>query len=155
MKLQNREWKMHQRLQRHEENQPNPWHCQKTTSHPWENEANNQKMCNENTHRKFWMPERAWREGKMGEENMPTWKHSRMAYVFGFFLAQGVKMCFPKTNGFSNSNLGCHTLHIPWNNQLNQFLAVINDCVNKTRKVVDSFDGFPLWHLDFPHWPQR
>ena len=94
-----------------------------------------------------------WR--KNAKENMPTWKHGRMAYVFRFLLAQGVKTYFPKTDGFSNSNLDCHTFPIPCNNQPNQFLAVINDWLNKTRKVVDSFDGFSLWHLDFPHSPQR
>ena len=61
----------------------------------------------------------------------------------GFLLAQGVKMCFPKTDGFSNSNLGCHALPIPCNNQPNQFLAVINDWVNETRKVVDSLMVLP------------
>ena len=95
----------------------------------------------------------AWessREGKNGEEDMKTWKHGRMAFVFWVLLAQGAKTCFPKTDGFSNSNLGCHTLPIPCNNQLNQLLAVINDWVNKTRKVVDSFGGLSLWHLDSP-----
>ena len=90
-----------------------------------------------------------------GEENMKTWKHGRMAYFFGFFLARGVKTCFPKTDGFPNLIFGCHTFPIPCNNQLNQLLAIINDWVNKTRKVVDIFYGFPLWHLDFPHWLQR
>ena len=99
----------------------------------------------------------AWessREGKMGEKNMPTWKHGRMAYVFRFLLAQGVKMRFPKTDGFSNSNLGCHTLPIPFNNQSNQFLAVINDWVNEIRKVVDSLMCYPSDIWLFPIGPK-
>ena len=74
--------------------------------------------------------------------------------VFGFSLTQGVKMHFPKTDGFSNSNLGCHTLSIPCNNQLNQFLVVINDWVNKTRKVVDSLMGSPFDIWIFPIGPK-
>ena len=113
------------------------------------------KKCGMKTHTgsSGCLRELTWR--KSGEENMKTWKHVRMAYVFGFLLSQGVKTRFPKTDVFSNSNLGCHTLPIPCNNQLNQFLAVINDWVSKTRKIFDSFDGFSLWHLAFPHWPQR
>ena len=127
----------------------NPIHgITKMTSHPWENRANNQKRGMK-THTGSYgcLRELTWR--KNGEENMPTWKHRRMAYVFGFLLAQGVKMCFPKTDGNSNSNLGCHTLPIPCNNQLNQLLAVINDWVNKTRKVVDNLMGSPfdIWLL--------
>ena len=36
------------------------------------------------------------------------------------------------------------------NNFLNQFLVVINDWVNKTRKVVDSLMGFPFDIWLFP-----
>ena len=72
----------------------------------------------------------------------------------GFFLAQGVKMHFPKTDGFSNSNLGFLTLPIPCNNQPNQFLAVINDWVNKTRTVVDSLVGSPFDIWIFPIGPK-
>ena len=99
----------------------------------------------------------SWESSHEGKMVWKTWKHeipSRMAYVFGFLLGQGIKTHFPKTDGFSNSNLGCHTLPIPCNNQLNQFLELINDWVPNTRKVVDSFDGFSLCHLDFPHWPK-
>ena len=155
--------------QKNSKSNPNHWTLTKTLPNPGKNEEHSREC-------KWWMEwapkswgrqktwmvshtrsyeclrELTWR--KNVEENMPMWKHGRMAYVFGFLLAQGVKMCFPKTDGFSNSNLGCHTLPIPCNNQPNHFLAVINDWVNETRKVVDTFDGFPLWHLAFPHWPQ-
>ena len=94
--------------------------------------------------------ELTWR--KNGGENMKTWNHGIMEYVFGFLLTQGVKIHFSKADGFSNSNLGYHTLPIPCNNQLNQFLEVINDWVNKTRKGSWQLDGFSLWHLSFPHW---
>ena len=111
------------------------------------------KNMNGFTHRKFRMPERAHVKEKWWgkHENM---KHGRMAYVFGFLLAQGVKTRFPKTDGFSNSNLGCHTLPIPCNNQPNQFLAVINDWVNETRKVVDSLMGSPSDIWIFPIGPK-
>ena len=95
----------------------------------------------------------AWessREGKMVRKTWKTPKHGRMAYVFGFLLAQGVKMHSPKTDGFYNSNLGFHTLPIPCNNQLNQLLAVINDWVKKTRKVVGSLMGSPFNIWIFP-----
>ena len=85
---------------------------------------------------------------------MPTGKHGRMAYVFGFLISQGVKTHFPKTDGFSNSNLSCHTFPIPCNNQPNQFLAVINDWVNETRKVVDSLMGSPFDIWLFPIGPK-
>ena len=81
-----------------------------------------------------------------------AWMHEGMGKRFWVFTCPRSQNAFPKIDSFSNSNLGCHTLPIPCNNQLNQFLVVINDWVNKTRKVVDSFDGFSLWHLDFPHW---
>ena len=42
MRLEKREWKMHQQLQKREENQPNPWHY-KNDLHPWENKDTNQK----------------------------------------------------------------------------------------------------------------
>ena len=58
------------------------------------------------------MPERAHVK-ENGEENMKTWKHGRMAYVFGFLLSQGVKTHFPKTDGFSNSNFGLSYLGHP------------------------------------------
>ena len=77
-----------------------------------------------------------------------------MAYVFGFLLAQGVKTHFPKTDGFSNSNLVCHTLPIPCNNQLNQLSTIINDWVNKTRKVVVSLIGSPFYIWIFPIGPK-
>ena len=53
-------------------------------------------------------------------------------------------MCFPKTYGFSNLNLGCHTLPIPCNNELNQFLEEINDWHKKTKWVVESLMGSPI-----------
>ena len=40
----------------------------------------------------------------------------------------------------------------PCNNYLNQFLAKINDWVNKTRKTVDSLMGLPLDIWISPHW---
>ena len=49
-----------------------------------------------------------------------------------------------------HSNLGCNTLPIPCNNHLNQFLTVINDWVNKMRKVVDSLMGSPFDIWLFP-----
>ena len=76
------------------------------------------------------------------------------ADVFGFLLAQGVKMRFPKTDGFSHFYLDCHTLPIPCNNQLNQISEVINDWVNKTRKVVDSLMGSPFDIWIFPIGPK-
>ena len=121
-------------------------------SQPEQSELTTKNM-NGLTHRKFWMLERAHVK-KNGEENMKTWKNGRMAYVFGFFLAQGVKMRFPKTDGFSNSNLGCHTFPIPCNNQPNQFLAVINNWVDKTRKVVDNLMGSPSDIWLFPIGPK-
>ena len=62
----------------------------------------------------------------------------------GVNLPHKSKSCFPKTDGFTHSNLDCHTLPIPCNNQLNQLLVVINDWVNMTRKVVDSWWVLPL-----------
>ena len=59
-------------------------------------------------------------------------------------------MRFPKTDSFSNSNLDFHTFSIPCNNKLNQFLVVINDWVNKTRKIVDSWMGSPFEIWIFP-----
>ena len=116
----------------------------------WAKWGNNQKREWFHTGSFECLRELTWR--KNGVANIQTWKHGRMAYVFGFLLAQGLKMCFPKTDHISNSNLGCHTLPIPCNNQLNQFLAVINDWVSKTRKVVDSLVGFPfniwIFHID-------
>ena len=50
--------------------------------------------------------------------------------------------------------LGCHTLPIPCNNQPNQFLVVINDWVNETRKVVDSLMGSPFDIWLFPIGPE-
>ena len=50
--------------------------------------------------------------------------------------------------------LGCHTLPIPCNNQPNQFLAIINDWVNETRKVVDSLMGSPSDIWIFPIGPK-
>ena len=113
------------------------------TSHPWENESNNQKHgMKTHTGSSGCMRELTLR--KNGEENMPTWEHGRMAYVFRFLLAQGVKTCFPKTDGFFNSNLGHHTFPIPCNNHFNQFLEKLNDWVNETRKVVDCLVGSPF-----------
>ena len=103
---------------------------------------------NTHTWSSSYLQEPTWR--KMTRK---TWKHESMlewANTFGFLLAEGVKMCFPNTDGFCNSNLSCHTLPIPCNNQLNQFLAVINDWVSKTRKVVDNLMGSPS-----DIWPQR
>ena len=64
--------------------------------------------------------------------------------IFWFLLSQGVKTRFLKTDSFSNSNLDFHTLPIPCNKKLNQLMAVVNDWVNKTRKVVDSWMGSPF-----------
>ena len=63
MKLQKREWKMHQQLQKREEDNP-ILDITKTTSHPWENEANNQKHGMK-THRKnFSHSQKPQREGE-------------------------------------------------------------------------------------------
>ena len=96
----------------------------------------------------------AWESSHEGKMVRKVWKHGRMAYIFGFLLAQGVKTHFLKTDGFSNLNLVCHTLPIPCNNQLNQLLAVINDWVNRTRKVVDSLTGSPFDIWLFPIGPK-
>ena len=151
MKLQKHERKMHQQLQKCEENQPNPWHY-KNDLPSMGNEANQKWGMKTHTGSSGCLRELTWR--KNGEENIPTWEHGRMAYTFGFFLSQGVKTHFPKIDGFSNSNLGCHTLPIPCNNQPNQFLAVINDWVNETRKVVNSLMGFPSDIWIFPISPK-
>ena len=105
------------------------------------------------THRKFRMPERAHVK-ENGEENIQTSKHGRMDYLFGFLLSQEVKMHFSKTDGFSNSNLGFHTLPIPCNDEPTQFMAVINNWVNETRKVVNSLMGSPSNIWIFPIGPK-
>ena len=74
--------------------------------------------------------------------------------IFWFLLSQGVKMRFPKIDSFSNSNLDFHTLPIPCNNKLNQFLAVINDWVKKKKNVVDSWMGSPFDIWIFPIDPR-
>ena len=68
MKLQNREWKMHQYLQ------TNPiLGITKMTSHPWENEANNQKHGMK-THTGSSGCLRELTSRKNGEENMKNMK---------------------------------------------------------------------------------
>ena len=89
-----------------------------------------------------------------GEENMKTCMHVGMGRRFWVFTCPRSQNTSPKTDGFSNSNLDCHTLPIPCNNQLNQFLAVINDWVSKTRKVVDSLVSFPFYIWRFPIGPK-
>ena len=77
---------------------------------------------------------------KHGERQPPPFMRE-WAKVLGNNLPHKSKSRFPKTDGFSHSNLDCHTLPFPCNNQINQLLAVINDWVNKTRKVVDNLMG--------------
>ena len=148
-----RSWKQWRKMQKKMGKETWPLIITKNDFPAWAKWGNNQKREWFHTQE----VQNAWErscEGKMVRKTSKHEKHGRMEYVFGFLLAQGIKMCFPKIDGFSNSNLVCHTLPIPCNNQLNQFLAVINDWVNKTRKVVNNFYGFSLWHLDFPHCPK-
>ena len=103
---------------------------------PLPNHGKNEDHC-KNIHGECPRAPKMWGRQKRG--CMREW-----AAFLGNNLPHNSKLCFPKTDGFSNSNLDCHTLPIPCNNQLNQYLAVINDWVNKTRKVVDSLVGSPF-----------
>ena len=61
------------------------------------------------------------------------------ADVYEYLLAQEVKTCFPKSDGFSNLNFGLpYSFPLQGINYLNQFLEEINDWAQKTKWVVDS-----------------
>ena len=51
---------------------------------------------------------------------------------------------FFKNDGLPQFEFDCHTLPPQGINYLNQILEEINDWVNKTKKVVDSFMVLPL-----------
>ena len=72
----------------------------------------------------------------------------------GFCLPKESKHVPQKVMASLIQILGCHTLPIPCNNQPNQFLAVINDWVNETRKIVESLMGSPFNIWIFPVGPK-
>ena len=84
MKLQKREWKMHQQLPKREENSPIP-STTKTTSHPWGKWSQPPKTWNEKHRKNSSCSPKAptWR--RMVRKNGKTWMHGKMAYVFGHF----------------------------------------------------------------------
>ena len=59
----------------------------------------------------------------------------------GFFLPHKKKYDFPKLMAFPNTQLAAIPLHSQFNNYLNQLLEELNDWVNKTKWVVESFMG--------------
>ena len=79
---------------------------------------------------------------------------TKWACILGVNFPQKSKTFFPK-NGFSpNSNFLPILFPSPCNNYFNQFLAVINDWLNETRKVVDCLMGSPLEIWIFPIVPK-
>ena len=112
------------------------------------------KDVNDFTHRKFRMPERAHVKEKWWGKNE---KHPSMVewHTFlGFYFPKESKCISQKLVASTIQILGCHTLPISCNNQPNQFLAVINYWVNKTRKVVYILMGSPFEIWPFPIGPK-
>ena len=76
------------------------------------------------------------------------------ATFLGNNLPHKSKNVFPKM-GVSQIRISLPILFpFPCNNYFNQFLAVINDWVNKTRNVVDSLRGSPSNIWLFPIGPK-
>ena len=121
---------------------PNHWTLTKALpSHRKNEECCKKRECRMPGAPKMW--------GRQQRECMREWE----AFL-GNNLPHKSKFIFPKMSASLNSNLDCHTLPIPCNNQLNRLLAIINDWVNKTRKVVDSLMGSPFYIWIFPNGPR-
>ena len=124
--------------------QPNHRSLQKRPIHG-ENEVNNQKRERINTWSSRCLRELTWmREWVRKNENVNACWNGKT--FLGFYLPKESKFVFQKWLLFP-IRIFLIPFPFPRNNYLNQFLAEINDWVNKIRKVIDSVmvSPFDIW----------